>query len=272
MSILEQQTVSNVVTMLGVGLHTGEPCSITLSPAAPGYGIVFVTDRGEIPARTTNLGDTRRGTTLKCGDAEVHTVEHLLAACWGLRVDNVRIELSGPEIPAGDGSALKFVELIESAGITPQGVPAVLRKLSESVWASAGDKYLLASPSDDFVVRGLIGFTQRMIGEQANGFIIEPETFKREIAPARTFCTSDEIEMLLSQGLGRGGSEDNVIVVYADRYSVPLRFPDEFVRHKILDVIGDLSLIGGRLLADVVAVKSSHTLDAVLSQRIACGD
>lgn len=264
-----QRTLKTSAVMKGRGLHTGKECRVAMLPAAPDTGVVFVTGRGEIEAAVRNVRDTRRGTSLGKGDAEIHTVEHLLAAVAGLGVDNVRIEVDGPEIPAGDGSALPFVELIESAGIEEQGGEARVIQLAKPVWAADSGKYLLAVPAVGFRVSALISFQHRMIGEQAISLAVEPKTFKREIAPARTFCTADEIETILSQGLGRGGNKDNVIVVHDDHCSVPLRFEDELVRHKVLDLIGDLSLINGRLHADVTAIKTSHGLNIALAAKIA---
>ena len=263
-----QRTLKTSAANNGRGLHTGEGCKLTLIPAEPNTGVVFATRQGEIRAVAGNVGDTHRGTTLRSGNAEIHTVEHLLAALAGLGVDNVRIEAEGPEIPAGDGSALPFVELIESAGLADQAVVANVVDLSEPVWVADAGKYLLAVPRTGFRISALISFAHPMIGEQTISLEIDPETFKREIAPARTFCTSDEIDMILSQGLGKGGTKDNVIVVNEDCYSIPLRFEDEFVRHKVLDLIGDLSLTGGRLHADVTAIKSSHTLNTALAEKI----
>ncbi len=266
--IQRQATLKTSATMLGRGLHTGKDSSITIHPADPNSGVVFVTERGQIPASAKYVHDTRRGTNLANGDAEINTVEHLLSALAGSGVDNARIETTGPEIPIGDGSALPFVELIESAGIVLQSENARIIHLPHPVWIAVGDKYLLAVPADNFRVSAFIAFTHPMIGEQAVSFDIDPAVYKREVAPARTFCTSVEIDMILSQGLGQGGSMDNVVVAYDDSYSVPLRFSDEFVRHKVLDLIGDLSLIGGRLCADITAIKSSHTLNTSLADKI----
>jgi len=255
--------------MSGIGLHTGAACRITLHPAECDTGRVFMTGDGRIPAHVNYLSDTRRGTSLKCGSAEVHTVEHLLAALAGLQIDNVLIELYGPELPAGDGSALSYVELAESAGREELSSPVQIIELSRPVWVSHGDKYLLAVPSEGFSISGLVAFPHPMIGEQAAACnSIDIDTFKQEIAPARTFCTSDEIEALLAAGLGRGGNDDNVIVVYNDHYNVPLRFHNEFVRHKVLDLIGDLSLAGRRISCSVTAIKSSHTLNTALAKGI----
>ena len=264
----QQRTLKTSATMKGRGLHTGEGCGITLLPAAPDTGVVFITAQGEIPALAQNVSDTHRGTTLCSGEAKVHTVEHLLAALAGFAVDNVRIEVDGPEIPVGDGSALPFVELIENTGLEEQAADVQPVRLAEPVWAADAGKYVLAVPGVGLTASALISFEHPMIREQAISLVVDPMTFKREIAPARTFCTADEVETILSQGLGKGGTEDNLIVVYEDRCSVPLRFGDEFVRHKVLDLIGDLSLVGRRLYADVTAVKTSHKLNIALVKKI----
>lgn len=264
----KQCTLKTSAAMTGRGLHTGVDCRVTLHPADPNTGVLFITERGEVPANFRYVVETRRETTLRNGDAEVHTVEHLLAAFAGIGVDNVRVEIEGPELPAGDGSALPFVELAENAGIEEQGVIARVFNVKDLIWISEGDKYILAAPGFGLKITELIQFSHPMIGEQAISLIIDPVDFKREIAPARTFCTSDEIEMILSQGLGKGGTEENVVIVYKDRYSVPLRFEDEFARHKALDLIGDLSLIGGRLHADVTGIKTSHALNAAIVRKI----
>lgn len=266
---LSQHTLNSTAVMYGRGLHTGEECRIELVPSDTDTGVVFISGGEEIRAVVSNVRDTNRGTTL-CGEsAEVHTVEHLLAALAGMGITNVQVRVEGPEIPAGDGSALPFVELIESAGIVDQRAKSAVVKVTEPIWIADGSKYLLATPDERFRVTEFISFQHPLIGEDALSLVIDPETFKREIAPARTFCTSSEIETILSLGLGKGGTEDNVIVVYEDSYSVPLRFKDEFVRHKVLDLIGDLSLIGASLQADVTAIKSSHALNIALAGKIA---
>ncbi|MHB0999398.1 MAG: UDP-3-O-acyl-N-acetylglucosamine deacetylase [Armatimonadota bacterium] len=264
-----QFTVKNRATLCGRGLHTGEECRITICPADPDTGIVFAAPNGvEIRAHAENVYDTRRGTNLRFDGVEIHTVEHLLSALAGMWIDNARIEIDGLELPACDGSALTFVELIESAGIEAQPSPAHVIELESPVWVIHNDKSLFAAPGDYFTANILISFAHPMIGEQGISLVIDPETYKKEIAPARTFCTSNEIEMILSQGLGKGGTEDNVIVIHDDRYSVPLRYDNELVRHKVLDLIGDLALIGGRLHADVMGVRTSHALNTVLADKI----
>lgn len=264
-----QRTLRSSAGLRGRGLHTGEECEIEILPADPNSGVVFSAGDDEIRAVVENVRDTNRGTTLSNGKAEIHTVEHLLAALAGMLVDNARIRICGPEIPAADGSALPFVELIESAGIIEQDVTARIARLREPVRVGDDSRYLRAEPAEGLKVSGLVSFAHPLIGEQAFSAALDPETFNREIAPARTFCTSDEIEAILALGLGKGGTEDNVIVVHEDHYSTPLRFDNEFVRHKVLDLIGDLSLIGKRLYANVTGVKTSHFLNIALTDKIA---
>lgn len=268
MPYMNQHTIRKQVSISGVGLHTGEVSHITLSPAEPDTGIVFVSEGVEIKVIASNVCDTRRGTTLGCGNIKIHTVEHLLSALAGLLIDNVRIDIDGSEAPVMDGSALPFVHLIDDAGIADQDAMPSVVAFDQPLWSLDGDKCVLASPSDSYKAGVLISFNHKMIGEQALSFYINPEIYRREIAPARTFCTSDEIEYILSQGLGKGGTEDNVVAAYEDHYSTPLRFNDEMVRHKILDLIGDLSLTGGRIQADVFGLRTSHTLNTSLACKI----
>ncbi len=263
-----QRTLKARASMHGIGLHTGEECRIDLLPADAGTGVVFVVGNDEVRALASNVKDTNRGTTIQCGSADIHTVEHLLAALAGMWVDNVLIRVEGPEIPAADGSALPFAQLIVEAGIMEQDARAEIVELPEPVWVLDGAKCLIADPDSRFRVTELISFSHPMIGEQALSLTIDPETFMAEIAPARTFCTSDEIEMIRAAGLGKGGSENNVIVAYEDHYSTQLRFENEFVRHKTLDLIGDLSLMGRRVNANITALRSSHALNISLAKKI----
>jgi UDP-3-O-acyl N-acetylglucosamine deacetylase len=268
MNSFQQRTLRDSATLAGRGLHTGEPCEITLLPAEPNTGVVFVTEKGEVPALLAYVSDTNRGTTLRKDSAEVHTVEHLLAALAGLWVDNVYIKIRGPEVPAGDGSALPFVRLIESAGIREQKAEAKIISLDMPLQIGDSSKGISASRADVLAISVAISYQHELIGEQSLKLEISPAVFEREVAPARTFCTSGEIQTILSQGLGKGGAVDNVVIVYDDYYSVPLRFKDEFVRHKMLDLIGDISLLGARLHADVSAVKPSHSLNIAFVNEI----
>jgi UDP-3-O-[3-hydroxymyristoyl] N-acetylglucosamine deacetylase len=241
---------------------------VVLEPAPADTGIVFLTPRGEIRAAVENVSAVTRCTCLRSGNAEISTVEHLLAALFGMRVDNAYVRVDGPEIPAGDGSALPFVELIEQVGLEPQpGEPRIV-PIEQPVWAIDGDKCILAVPSPGFTVSALVSFDHPMIGEQAVSVCVNPEVFKSEIAPARTFCTAEEIESLLEAGLGRGGNADNVLVVHRDHYAPDLRFRNEIARHKVLDMIGDLSLAGGTISADVTGIRPSHALNVALVRQL----
>ncbi|MDI6827240.1 MAG: UDP-3-O-acyl-N-acetylglucosamine deacetylase [Armatimonadota bacterium] len=265
---MRQSTLKTSAEIEGIGLHTGEKCKLTLLPAPENTGIVFVTPAGEIKAVVENVEATNRGVVLKQGTARVHTVEHLLSALAGMGVDNAILQVNGPEIPSADGSALPFVELIECAGVESLSAEVEPIYVAEPVWVGAEDKRAIALQNDNYRVTGIISFSHPMIGEQMIDMQVEPEIFKREIAPARTFCTEEEIEAILSSGLGRGGTSANVVIVRNGGYSTSLRFQDEFVRHKVLDLIGDLSLVGGRLAAHVITIKAGHALHAALAGRI----
>ncbi|MHB1456726.1 MAG: UDP-3-O-acyl-N-acetylglucosamine deacetylase [Armatimonadota bacterium] len=268
MSYTKQHTIKKSVSISGVGLHTGVASRVTLHPADPDTGIVFISEGVEIKAVASNVCDTRRGTTLGRGNVKIHTVEHLLSALAGVMIDNVRIDIAGIEAPVMDGSALPFVHLIDDAGIDDQDEVPVVIAPDMPIWVFDGEKCVIAYPNDSYKAGVIVSFKHKMIGEQAISFGINPDVYRKEIAPARTFCTSDEIEYILSQGLGKGGTEDNVVVAYDDHYSTPLRFNNEMVRHKMLDLIGDLSLTGGRIQADVFGLKTSHTLNTDLARRI----
>lgn len=268
MSLPTQRTLKNTVEIRGTGLHTGLDCRIVLTPSSPNTGIVFATREGDILAHVDNVVDVRRGVTLRSNQAEVHTVEHLLAAFAGMRVDNCRVEVDGIEIPAVDGSALPFVEAIDKAGLCQQGEVAQIFNVPKNISVSHGDTHLIATPSRGFRAKVFISFSHGGIGEQAVDFCLSPIAFKHEIAPARTFCLANDVDEILSMGLGKGGTLENVVVVYDNHYSSQLRFSDEFVRHKALDLIGDLFLVGARLRADIAAVRPGHMLNVCLAKAI----
>lgn len=270
---MQQHTLRRAASLKGIGLHSGREVSITLRPAAPDTGVVFYrTDLAGAPpiaAQAAHIADTRRATGLACGDVGVHTVEHLLAALMAMGVDNAAVDISAAEPPLGDGSALTFVRLIQEAGVIEQDRPLRVRTVTQPLWVRHPDKFIVILPHD-----GLrISFTSLnpcpAIGVQYGDFEITPTTFVQEIAPARTVGFMHEIETLKAQGLGLGGSLDTVVVFDEQGCPlVPLRFPDELVRHKILDVIGDLALVGP-VRGHVIAVKSGHALNAELTRLIA---
>jgi UDP-3-O-[3-hydroxymyristoyl] N-acetylglucosamine deacetylase/3-hydroxyacyl-[acyl-carrier-protein] dehydratase len=246
---------------------------MTFLPAPPNSGIRFrrvdLDGAPEIEARVDHVGDTTRSTSLARGNARVHTIEHLLAAFNGCGVDNVVVELDAGEPPIGDGSALPYVRLIREAGILPQSEARQPYQLTDPIELLAGDTTLVALPHD----RLKITCTNADRGgryTQVLSLEITPETWEAEVAPARTFCFFEEIETLVKNGLIRGGSLENAVVIRDDAVltTEPLRFPDEFVRHKILDIVGDLALTGRPLQAHVVAVRPSHGANCEMARRI----
>lgn len=272
MSEPQQMTIRQPVFLEGIGLHTGRPVRMAVKPGEPDTGFTFVrTDIAGSPAiraSVDNITRTVRCTTLGGeGRAEVQTVEHLLGALAGLGIDNAVIELDAPEIPVADGSAATFVTLLEGAGLLPQPAPKHLLTLREAVWITGKDSHIVALPADVFKVSFIFTNRHPAVGTQYAEFVVEPEIFKKEIAPARTIGFMHEIEVLRKQGLALGGSLDIAVVVGEDGYLSPPRFPDEIVRHKILDLIGDLAVLGP-LHAHIIGLRSGHALDALLARRI----
>ncbi len=267
-----QRTLAQPVEIEGVGLHSGSPTRLSILPSGPDKGIVFVWgDRGglEIPASHRYLKGSSLATTLSRGSASVSTVEHLLSALHGLGVDNARIELHGSEVPILDGSASPFAEPILAAGLRTLRVPRRYLTLTRPISASLGDKEILALPANDLQVTYAIDFPHSAIGYQALTARITESAYASSIAPARTFCLLRDVEEMQRAGLAQGGSLANAVVVGDDGVlNRSLRFPDEFVRHKVLDLIGDLALLGSRLRAHVIAFKGGHRLHAALVSRI----
>ena len=258
-----RRTISRETTLEGVGLHLGVPCRLTFKPAAPGHGVRFVrTDRPgtpSIPAVVEHAVLTERRTQLGTGDDAIHTVEHVLAAVAGAELDDVTIELDGPEPPIMDGSSVAFVDAITSAGPATSRGQAQYLTLRSPVRVVDGESVYEAFPADTLDLSVSIEFPHPLIGRQECRYAVTPEVFAREIAPARTFGFVREVDALRSRGLIRGGSTQNAIVLDADSVvGNALRWPDEFVRHKALDCVGDLALAGRRVRAKVVAHKPSH--------------
>jgi UDP-3-O-[3-hydroxymyristoyl] N-acetylglucosamine deacetylase len=271
--MLHQRTVKSPVRGEGVGLHSGELATFTILPAAPDTGLVFVrTDLCppvEIPATTDHVVHTVLATSLGHDGASVQTVEHLIAALAGLGVDNARIEVDGPEVPILDGSAERFVELIQKAGGTrAQRQPKrfLVVKKPITVTDETGEKFARLEPSSCFSLEATIDFNHPIVNRQSFGLILSDTAFVRELAPARTFGFAKDVARMHAAGLARGGSLDNAVVV--DDYSVQnpdgLRFPDEFVRHKLLDAVGDLALLGAPIIGKYVGYKSGHALNTQL--------
>ncbi len=267
--MIKQRTLKNVIRATGVGLHTGEKVYMTLRPAAVNTGIVFRrTDLPEpvvIPARCEHVGDTRLSSTLVKDGVRVGTVEHLMSAMAGLGIDNAYVDLSAPEVPIMDGSAGPFVFLLQSAGIEEQSAPKRFIRVKQPIKVEAGDKWARFEPFDGFKVGFSIEFHHPMFSRRASQAEIDFSTtsFVKEVSRARTFGFMRDIEMLRDKNLALGGSMDNAIVL--DDYRVlnedGLRYEDEFVKHKILDAIGDLYLLGHSLIGAFYGHKSGHELN-----------
>jgi UDP-3-O-[3-hydroxymyristoyl] N-acetylglucosamine deacetylase len=239
---------------------------MTLRPARADSGIVFVRSdlepRVEIPARASSVASTRFATVLRRGDVTVGTVEHLLGAFLGLGIDNARVEIDGAELPVMDGSAASFVYLIRSAGVFSQREPRYPLRLRRPVEVRDGVRSIRVEPADSFRIHYAIDFEHPAIRRQTFDLDVNADRFEREIAGARTFGFLDEVDSLRREGFARGGSLDNAIVLDAEGVMNPdgLRWPDEFVRHKVLDLIGDLALLGAPLLGHVHVERGGHSL------------
>ncbi|MGK0498614.1 MAG: UDP-3-O-[3-hydroxymyristoyl] N-acetylglucosamine deacetylase [Oceanicoccus sp.] len=270
--MIKQRTLRNAIRATGVGLHSGEKVYLTLLPAPIDTGIVFrrsdLDPAIEIPARAENVGDTILSTTLMKGDVRVSTVEHLLSAMAGLGIDNAYVELSAAEVPIMDGSAGPFVFLIQSAGIEEQSKAKQFIRIKRPVTVEDGDKIASFLPFDGFKVTFTIDFDHPVFRDRSGKAEVDfsSTSFVKEVSRARTFGFMHEIEYLRSKGLAQGGSVDNAIVV--DEYRIlnedGLRYEDEFVKHKVLDAIGDLYLLGKSLIGEFRAHKSGHALNNAL--------
>lgn len=258
-----QRTIKNEVSFEGIGLHTGRHSRVTLKPASRDAGITFIrTDKpAVIKAHVGAVVDTAFATTIGINGIKISTVEHILAALAGLGIDNLIIEVAGPEIPILDGSSTELISIILRAGIAKQGKKRPYLRINKPFIYEDGHAHIAAFPHNGIKVTHSIFFHHNGIGEQRISIDITEENFVREIAPARTFGFLKDIEYLRSNGLAKGGSLDNAVVMGEDGVlnASGLRFKDEFVRHKVLDSIGDFSLIGFPIYGHIVASKSGHS-------------
>jgi len=267
-----QHTIRRQISCVGIGLHSGNKVNLTLKPAPADFGIRFRrTDLGshEVPATVQNLAGIQLATGLANNEVSVETVEHLLAALVSVGIDNLRIELNSPEVPIMDGSAAPFIYLIHEAGVKRLQTPRKYLKIVRPIAISRGDKRIALFPSDHFKVTYSISYDHPLLRHQSRTLRITEESFAEEIAPARTFTFLKDVEMLRQNGLALGGSLDNAIVLgETGVLNNALRYEDEFVRHKILDAVGDLALVGYPVIGHLVAHRAGHALHTEFAAKI----
>lgn len=266
-----QHTIGKDVTYKGLGLHSGMPVTMTMHPAAPGAGIIFkrsdLPGGPEVPAQSRYITNTLRATTLEKGEAEVFTVEHVLSALYALQIDNCVIEMDSPEPPVGDGSAKTFCDMVQEAGIETQDEMIPILTLDTSAAVYEDNKFITALPYDGLRITFTSINPHPLLGTQMRDVVIDHDSYMKEIAPARTIGFTWELEAMRKMGLGKGGTLENAVVYSETECLSQLRFPDELVRHKILDILGDISLVGP-LHAHIIAVLGSHKLNAELSEKL----
>jgi UDP-3-O-[3-hydroxymyristoyl] N-acetylglucosamine deacetylase / 3-hydroxyacyl-[acyl-carrier-protein] dehydratase len=271
--VLNQQTLNRPVEFSGIGLHSGNRVNMTILPAPANNGVRFrrvdLEGRPEIEARVENVTETNRSTTLAKGNVKIHTVEHILAALAGFGIDNAIIELDSNEPPIADGSSREFSKVIQGAGIAPQAEKRDLFSPSEPIELESGETVMTLFPDDGFKITCTSADRN---GRFTQFFSVEltPKTWERELAHARTFCFFEEIEHLIKNNLIKGGCLENAIVIREDAVltTEPLRYPEEFVRHKMLDIVGDLSLIGKPIRGHLIAIKPSHATNCEFARLI----
>lgn len=266
-----QHTIGKDVTYKGLGLHSGMPVTMTMHPAAPGTGIIFkrsdLPGGPEVPAQSRYITNTLRATTLEKGEAKVFTVEHVLSALYALQIDNCVIEMDSPEPPVGDGSAKTFCDMVEEAGIETQDEMITILTLDTSAAVYEDNKFITVLPYDGLRITFTSINPHPLLGTQMRDVVIDHDSYMKEIAPARTIGFTWELEAMRKMGLGKGGTLENAVVYSETECLSQLRFPDELVRHKILDILGDISLVGP-LHAHIIAVLGSHKLNAELSEKL----
>lgn len=271
----KQHTLCQDVSFSGIGIHTGQTVTMRFVPAKEGTGILFKrTDLPNlplIPATIEYVCDTARSTTIGVGSVKIHTVEHVLAAIAAYQVDNLIIEVSNIEPPVGNGSSDIFVEMIEKAGIQEQETPSSTVSLHKPLYWSEGDIHIVALPSDEYRISYTLNYPEtRALKSQYYSTSITPEIFKKEIAPCRTFSLYEEVSMLIDRGLIKGGSLDNAVIIKDDIVFSKngLFFPNEMCRHKMLDIVGDLSLVGFNFQAHVIAIRSGHASNFAFAKKL----
>jgi UDP-3-O-[3-hydroxymyristoyl] N-acetylglucosamine deacetylase len=264
-------TVAAPLSLTGVGLHSGHSATVRVLSAPAGHGLVFhrvdLPGAPAVPARYDGVTETMLSTALGPEGARVRTVEHLLAALWGMGVSDARIEVDGPEVPVLDGSAKPYVEAIQRVGVTVLDGDRPTIALPELAIVD-GDKSVSVAPADTASITYVVDFGHPLAGPQILTLALSPKAFATELAPARTFCFERDVEAMQAAGLAKGGSIENAVVILKSAYSSALRFPDELVRHKALDLVGDLALLGASWTGHVTVVKGGHALHNTLARAV----
>ncbi len=270
---MRQTTLKKSITIEGIGLHSGHRMIMNIHPAFADTGVCF--KRSDVSCEYTKVTpytvtSTMLATTIRCGEQTISTIEHVMSALYGLGVDNAMIEVSGPEVPILDGSSGPYVQKILETGIKELGKPRKYMKFNKKIRLEKDGKWVEILPSRFFKVTFDIDFDVETIGQQKAYFEVNPETFSKEIASARTFGFKREVESLWQMGLAKGGSLENAVVIDGNDIMNPegLRFKDEFARHKVLDLIGDVSLMGYRILGHIRAYKSGHQLNNLFARQL----
>jgi UDP-3-O-acyl N-acetylglucosamine deacetylase len=267
----KQRTLKDTAFLSGIALHTGARATLRILPADAGHGITFrrvdLPGRPEVKALATNVVDVRRGTTIASGNAIVYTVEHIMSALHVCMIDNAVVEMDGQEPPIADGSALPYLEMVLKAGSIEQDAPAEYWTAKQTIFLDEGETKMIVAPCDTLKISCLASFKGCPIDPQYYSLQVDQESYAAQIAPARTFVQFRDLEQLLAMGLVKGGSLDNAAILHdgAIICKEALRFRDEIVRHKILDIIGDIYLCGRRVKANIVAIKPGHPVNVKLA-------
>ncbi len=271
-----QRTIKDSAELKGIGLHTGQPVKLKFKNAPPNSGINFsrtdIKDSALIGANLYQMIDQKRSprrTSIGNGQLEVQTVEHLMASLWCLGIDNILVEIDGSELPGLDGSATGFLEVLKRASIVEQNAPKKIFQIRTPIWIKEEEAMIILLPCDEFRISYTLSYNHPLLKSQYLSFNLDPLIFEKEIAPSRTFCLQNEVGDLKSQGLGKGANYENTVVL--GRKGVidnKLRFEDEFARHKVLDLIGDLYLLGYAIKGHIIAVRSGHPLNLRLLHKI----
>jgi UDP-3-O-[3-hydroxymyristoyl] N-acetylglucosamine deacetylase/3-hydroxyacyl-[acyl-carrier-protein] dehydratase len=273
---MEQKTIRKPIELSGIGLHTGVKVNLKFKPAPPDTGINFIRvdikDSPMIKANICHILEQERSprrTSIGSDSVEVHTIEHLMAALWALGIDNLLVEIDGSELPGLDGSAMAFIDILRQSGIENQGAPKKVYQVRSPIWLEQDGAMLMVLPDNQFRISYTLNYEHPLLRAQYLSFSLDADTFEKELAPSRTFCLEREVDDLKKQGLGKGANYENTVVVGKKGViDNDLRFDDEFARHKILDLLGDLYLLGYGIRGHIIAVRSGHPLNIKLVNKI----